>query len=276
MTDEEAIPQERSWLLRNGRNVIIDMLANKEPVLALGVRAARTVDIVKIAKATGHHLIWIDLEHSTMSIDLCAQICSAALDAQIVPFVRVPEREYGVIGRLLDGGAVGIMVARIETAEQATDLARACKFQPLGLRSQIVGLPLFNMRRVPSPHHNRLANRITVFMPLLESEMGCKNVEEIAAVDGVDLIGSGSNDFTSELGELGNYTHPTLVAGYTAAIKACKKYGKSFSIGGIGDMAQNKQWIEAGGATLLYSAIDSEFFRDALQAQVKNVLSSWH
>ncbi len=276
MTDEEAIPQERSWLLRNGRNVIIDMLANREPVLALGVRAARTVDIVKIAKATGHHLIWIDLEHSTMSIDLCAQICSAALDAQIVPFVRVPEREYGVIGRLLDGGAVGIMVARIETAEQATDLARACKFQPLGLRSQIVGLPLFNMRRVPSPHHNRLANRITVFMPLLESEMGCKNVEEIAAVDGVDLIGSGSNDFTSELGELGNYTHPTLVAGYTAAIKACKKYGKSFSIGGIGDMAQNKQWIEAGGATLLYSAIDSEFFRDALQAQVKNVLSSWH
>ena len=276
MTDEEAIPQERSWLLRNGRNVIIDMLANREPVLALGVRAARTVDIVKIAKATGHHLIWIDLEHSTMSIDLCAQICSAALDAQIVPFVRVPEREYGVIGRLLDGGAVGIMVARVETAEQATDLARACKFQPLGLRSQIVGLPLFNMRRVPSPHHNRLANRITVFMPLLESEMGCKNVEEIAAVDGVDLIGSGSNDFTSELGELGNYTHPTLVAGYTAAIKACKKYGKSFSIGGIGDMAQNKQWIEAGGATLLYSAIDSEFFRDALQAQVKNVLSSWH
>ena len=276
MTDEEAIPQERSWLLRNGRNVIIDMLANREPVLALGIRAARTVDIVKIAKATGHHLIWIDLEHSTMSIDLCAQICSAALDAQIVPFVRVPEREYGVIGRLLDGGAVGIMVARVETAEQATDLARACKFQPLGLRSQIVGLPLFNMRRVPSPHHNRLANRITVFMPLLESEMGCKNVEEIAAVEGVDLIGSGSNDFTSELGELGNYKHPTLVAEYTAAIKACKKYGKSFSIGGIGDMAQNKQWIEAGGATLLYSAIDSEFFRDALQAQVKNVLSSWH
>jgi len=276
MTDEEAIPQERSWLLRNGRNVIIDMLANREPVLALGVRAARTVDIVKIAKATGHHLIWIDLEHSTMSIDLCAQICSAALDAQIVPFVRVPEREYGVIGRLLDGGAVGIMVARVETAEQATDLARACKFQPLGLRSQIVGLPLFNMRRVPSPHHNRLANRITVFMPLLESEIGCKNVEEIASVEGVDLIGSGSNDFTSELGELGNYKHPTLVAGYTAAIKACKKYGKSFSIGGIGDMAQNKQWIEAGGATLLYSAIDSEFFRDALQVQVKSVLSSWH
>jgi hypothetical protein len=211
-----------------------------------------------------------------MSIDLCAQICSAALDAQIVPFVRVPEREYGVIGRLLDGGAVGIMVARVETAEQATDLARACKFQPLGLRSQIVGLPLFNMRRVPSPHHNRLANRITVFMPLLESEIGCKNVEEIASVEGVDLIGSGSNDFTSELGELGNYKHPTLVAGYTAAIKACKKYGKSFSIGGIGDMAQNKQWIEAGGATLLYSAIDSEFFRDALQVQVKSVLSSWH
>jgi 2-keto-3-deoxy-L-rhamnonate aldolase RhmA len=187
----------------------------------------------------------------------------------------VPEREYGMIGRLLDGGAVGIMVARVESAGQAADLARACKFQPQGVRSQIVGLPLFNMRRVPSPHHNRLANRVTVFMPLIESEAGCRNIAEIAAVDGVDLIGSGSNDFTSELGELGNYKHPTLVSGYQGAIEACRKQGKDFSVGGIGDMALNKQWIDAGAATLLYSAMDSEFFRDALQAQVKNVLASW-
>ncbi len=275
MTDEEAMPEERRWLLRNGRNVIIDMLANGEPVMALGVRAARTVDIVKVAKATGHHLIWIDLEHTTMSTDTCAQICSAALDAQIVPFVRVPEREYGMIGRLLDGGAVGIMVARVESAAQATDLARACKFQPQGVRSQIIGLPLFNLRRVPAPHHNRLATKATVFMPLLESEAGCRNIEEIAAVDGVDLIGSGSNDFTAELGELGNYKHPTLVSGYQAAIRACRKHGKPFSVGGIGDMAQNKEWIKAGATPLLFSAIDSEFIRDALQEKVKSVLAGW-
>jgi 2-keto-3-deoxy-L-rhamnonate aldolase RhmA len=269
------MPEERRWLLRNGRNIIVDMLAAGEPVLALGVRAARTLDIVRVARATGHHMIWFDLEHSTMSIDVCAQLCSACLDAGIVPFVRVPERDYGVIGRLLDGGAVGIMLARMESAEQVADFARACRFMPQGIRSQIVGLPLFNMRRVPAPHHNRLANRATVVMPLIETEAGCRNIEAIAALEGVDLIGSGSNDFSAELGDLGNYKHPTMTAGYTAAIKACKKHGKPFSVGGIGDMAQNKEWIKAGAAPLLFSALDSEFMRDALQEKVKSVLGSW-
>ena len=124
MSDDLRMPEGREWLLRNGRNVILDRLAKGEPVMSLGVRAARTVDIVKTARATGHQLIWVDLEHSTMSIDTAAQICSAALDAQLVPFVRVPEREYGVIGRLLDGGAVGIKVPRVETPEQAAEIAR--------------------------------------------------------------------------------------------------------------------------------------------------------
>jgi len=69
MSDDVKMPEGREWLLRNGRNVILDRLAKGEPVMSLGVRAARTVDIVKIARATGHQLIWVDLEHSSMPID---------------------------------------------------------------------------------------------------------------------------------------------------------------------------------------------------------------
>ena len=65
----------------------------------------------------------IDLEHSTMPLDVAAQLCATAGDLGLTPFVRVPEQDYGAIGRLLDGGAQGIIAPRIDTADQARAVA---------------------------------------------------------------------------------------------------------------------------------------------------------
>ena len=65
-----------------------------------------------------------------MPIDTAALICAAALDLGLAPFARIPEREYGVIGRLLDGGVLGIIAPRVETAEEAQDIVAACRFPP--------------------------------------------------------------------------------------------------------------------------------------------------
>ena len=96
-----------------------------ELTLMMGIRSARTPDAVRIARATGHHAVMIDLEHSAMSVDVAAALAATAHDIGLVPLVRIPEREYGVIGRLLDGGAQGIIAPRVETAEQALAVARA-------------------------------------------------------------------------------------------------------------------------------------------------------
>ena len=96
-----------------------------ELTLMMGIRSARTPDAVRIAHATGHHAIMIDLEHSAMSVDVATQLAVTAHDIGLVPLVRIPEREYGMIGRLLDGGAQGIIAPRVETAEQALAIAQA-------------------------------------------------------------------------------------------------------------------------------------------------------
>jgi len=116
---------DEQWLAQRSTNLVLDRLSRGEYVLALGIRHSRTIDIVKIAQASGHHAIWVDLEHSAIPLDLATQMCSSALDLGIVPFVRIPEREYGAIGRLLDGGALGIIAPRIETVEEARDVAAA-------------------------------------------------------------------------------------------------------------------------------------------------------
>src|ERR1700735_5453617 len=94
---------------------VLQRLAQGEPLLSLGIRNARTAEIVRMAKTAGFGLVWIDLEHSSISIDCAAQIIASAADLGLEAWVRVPERDHGVIGRLLDGGATGIVVAGVES-----------------------------------------------------------------------------------------------------------------------------------------------------------------
>src|SRR6266849_5614115 len=120
MQDDKA-----PWLVARAA---VERLTLGIPVAALGVRSSRTADIARVARSSGHHAIWVDLEHSTMPIDTAALICAAALDLGLAPFARIPEREYGVIGRLLDGGVLGIIAPRVESAEEAQDIVAA--FRP--------------------------------------------------------------------------------------------------------------------------------------------------
>src|SRR3977135_2144931 len=93
----------------------LDRLRAGELTLMLGIRGGRTADVVEIAHSTGHHCIMVDLQHSTMSTDVAATLCMAAGNLAMTALVRIPEREYGLIGRVLDGGAHGIIAPRIET-----------------------------------------------------------------------------------------------------------------------------------------------------------------
>src|SRR6267378_3763382 len=167
MQDERA-----PWL---AARAVVERLAQRVPVAALGVRGSRSADIARIAYSSGHHALWVDLEHSTMPIDTAALICGAALDLGLAPFVRIPEREYGVIGRLLDGGVLGIIAPRVETAEEAQDIVAACRFPPFGHRSAIATWAHLDFRRMPAPEFNAELNQATVVKILLESPRGIEN-----------------------------------------------------------------------------------------------------
>jgi hypothetical protein len=107
-------------------NAFLERLRSGELTLMMAIRSARTTEIVRIAKATGHHAVMVDLEHSAIDVGLAGEMCAAAGDLGLTPFVRVPERDYGIIGRLLDSGASGIVAPRIETVEEAAAICRAC------------------------------------------------------------------------------------------------------------------------------------------------------
>lgn len=266
MGDERA-----PWLVARA---LVERLNQRIPVAALGIRGARSADIARIARSSGHHAIWVDLEHSTMPIDTAALICAAALDLGLAPFARIPEREYGVIGRLLDGGVLGIIAPRVETVAEAQDIIAACRFPPLGHRSAIATLAHVNFERMPASQLNQTMNQATVVKILLESPLGIANAEAIAALPGVDIVGIGTNDLAAEMGVPGQFRHADVRKAHEAAISACQRAGKPLAIGGIADIDYASELIRLGAAPFLFTGIDTDLLLAAARDRISQVMAS--
>lgn len=254
---------------------ILERLRAGTPVFALGIRNARTTEIVRIAKAAGFGLVWIDLEHSSLSIDCAAQIAACAGDLGIEGWVRIPERDLGAIGRLLDGGARGIIAPRIETAAAARDVAQAARFPPRGCRSRVGLLPQSGYRRLPAAELMQHADESTTVHVLLESREGVRNAASIAAIDGIDLLHVGMNDLSTDLGHTGSPDHPEVISACLSVISAARQHRKSVVVGGLNDLSALKEVIRAGAAPLLLAAIDTDILAAGLTQRVLEWSATW-
>src|SRR3954468_5440769 len=126
------------------RNSVKERLRRGEVASSMTVRLTRSIEIAQLAKTAGFDSLYVDLEHSSLSLETTSQICLAALDAGIAPFARVPQLD--LIGRVLDGGALGIIAPDVRSAVQARAVVRAAKYPPVGARGFAAALPHFQYR----------------------------------------------------------------------------------------------------------------------------------
>lgn len=247
---------------------ILARLRDRQPCYALGIRTARSVDFVRMAATSGYDTIWIDLEHSTISLDTVSQMAVTARDLGMEPWARVPEGDFGIIGRILDGGITGLIVPQIETADDARKAASYCRYPPEGGRSQNALISTFGFRRMPGRERVEAANRAVVLQILLETQEAIDNAEEIAAVDGVDIIGLGLNDLSSHLGILGDVRSETIAALCRKVIAAGTKHGKPVVIGGLAGPEHYAELVGMGAAPYVFAAIDTDLFVDILDQRI--------
>jgi 2-keto-3-deoxy-L-rhamnonate aldolase RhmA len=121
---------------------------------------------------------------------------------------------------------------------------------------------------------NRAMNEATVVKILIESPRGIDNIEAIASLPGVDLIGIGTNDLTSEMGVAGQFRHPDVRKAHESAIAACRRARKPLAIGGIGDAAYAAELIRLGAAPFLFTGIDTDLLLGAASTRVAQALAS--
>jgi len=246
-----------------------DKLARGELVLCMGLRQARTVDVAMIAAQAGFDCVYVDMEHSPVSLETTSLICAGCQGLGITPLVRPPSHAADWISRTLDGGAHGLIVPHVSNRAQAQAIVAAARFPPLGSRSVMGATPALGYQAMPLGETNRRLNAQTLLIVMIETPEGVERAEEIAAVEGIDMLLIGSNDLCTELGIPGELRHAKLRAAYEAVARGCQKHGKALGVGGIrGDPELQKQLFDLG-ARFIIAGNDVSYLAGAARADVQ-------
>src|SRR5579872_6682411 len=215
------------------RNVARDRLAAGQLSLGVGIRLTRSVEIAKAMAVAGFDWLFLDMEHGVMSLEACAQISTAALDAGIAPIARVPNGEYAIATRALDNGALGIVMPHVDTAAEAREVVDKLKYPPLGHRSMGGIGPHYGLRTASTGEAAQAMNDANLVVVMIETPRAVENAAEIAAVPGIDALLIGTNDLCAEMGIHGDFGNERVADAYRKMIAASKKHGKFPGMAGI-------------------------------------------
>ena len=180
----------------------------------------------EITGRAGYDWLVVDLEHgagteaSLLSVLLAAEASGAAA------FVRPQSAERLRIGRALDLGAAGIVVPRLDTAAQAAEAVSFLRYPPGGVRGVALRTRGARLGTVGHAEVGSLNARL-VGIVQIESPSALREADDIAAIEGVDVLFVGPADLSHSLGIPGQFANPTYLAALDAVVGACRRHGKS-------------------------------------------------
>ena len=222
-----------------------------------------TTGIGRIVAAAGAEFVIYDMEHTGWSIETIRMLMATTRAADVVPMVRVPATEYHLLARPLDVGAMGLMVPMVETAEQAQLIVDSAKYPPMGRRGAAFGVAHDDYSGGDIMEKMRSANDEILLLAQIETARGLENVDQIAAVEGIDVVWIGHFDLTNSLGIPGQFSHPTFLGAVDRVLAAAATHGKTAGIM-CGDVAAGQAQLAQGFRALAYSG-DLWIYQQALQ-----------
>lgn len=220
----------------------------------------------RLAANAGAEFLVFDMEHTGWSIETIRMLIATTRSTEAIPLVRIPATEYHFIARVLDVGSMGIMVPMVESAAQAAVLAASAKYPPVGRRGAAFGVAHDDYAGGDIVEKMTSANRETLLIAQIETAAGVRNVDEIAAVEGVDVLWVGHFDLSNSLGIPGQFTHPQFLSAIDAVLDACHKHGKVPAFMAA-DVPTGKSLLNQGFRMLAYGG-DLWLYQTALREGV--------
>jgi 4-hydroxy-2-oxoheptanedioate aldolase len=182
-------------------------IAEKAVVGTFQIIASPTV--TEVLAATGAEVIVADAEHAAFDLPILEQFVRAGQYRGASVVIRVPWIGSD-LSRALDTGAAGVIVPRVETAAQAKEIVRATRFPPVGARG--IGPARATTYGLDMPSYRASANDDLLVVAMIETQAGLNAVDDIVAVEGIDLIMVGPADLASSLGTtVGSSEHTDAV-----------------------------------------------------------------
>lgn len=183
-----------------------------------------TPGIGPMLDACGLDFVIYDMEHGRCDITMLEQMVASCRGSNIVPMARVPDLNFAPLSRVLDVGARGVMVPRVETRQQTEEIVRQLKYAPQGKRGVALGVA-HDLYRAAGPEFFEQANEETMVIALLESTRAFENLESIISVPGLDVAWVGHYDLTSSMGLPGQFDHPRFLQAMEDLVAVCRRHG---------------------------------------------------
>ena len=189
-------------------NLLKTKLTEGKPLFGM-LNSVPSPIICEMLAYAGYDFVILDTEHVLISDDAIAHTIRAAESAGIPLLVRVADANPAYIGKLLDAGALGIVVSRVSSLEVARQAIAAAKYPPLGNRG-ITGGRNTGFGTLPLQEYIDIANRETFVGLMIEDTQGIDALPDILQLDGVDMIFEGALDLSLSMGQGTEFNHPAV------------------------------------------------------------------
>ncbi|MBM3568490.1 MAG: hypothetical protein FJX46_07000 [Alphaproteobacteria bacterium] len=201
--------------------------------------------MARIAEVAGCEFLIYDMEHSGLSIETLKQLHASARGLSIAPIARVPRGEYHFLARALDVGMHGVMIPMVESASQAKAIAEATHYPPRGRRGAGFGFAHDDYVAGSVEQKIKRLDARNLVIAQIETERGLAAVEEIAAVDGIDVLWLGHFDLTNFLGIPGQFDNKLYIDAIKRIVAAGRKRRKGLGFMTV-DPATTRRYREYG------------------------------
>jgi len=221
--------------------------------------------LVEVAGSLGNlHGLWIDQEHSAISHSQLEMMLMACRAVELDAFARVPPTDYATIMRPLEAGCSGVMIAQIRSLEEVGQVLGWSKYPPRGVRGVFASTIEAGYGDVALQTHVATANRDRWLAIQIETTEAVEIVDQIAAVEGVDLLFVGPADLSVTLGVPGQFLHPTCIAALERIAAACERAGKPWGV--LSRDAEHARVCRELGCQMFSIFGDVDCFRAGLKA----------
>ena len=217
----------------------------------------------------GCRFVLYDMEHAGLGFETLKWLFSTCRGLPIEPMVRVPRGEYTWLARALDLGATGVMIPMVESRAHAESIVQACRYPPVGRRGAAFGFAQCDYLGGDVGEKIRIAHERTLVIAQIETEHGLTNVEEIAAVDGIDVLWVGHFDLSNFMGIPGRFDDPRFDAAMRKVVEVCRRHGKV-----AGFMATDPAWVRRAqemGYTMIAAGTDNGLLQQAFTSLVRQI-----
>src|SRR5471030_568323 len=172
----------------------------------------------------GWDSVTVDMQHGVQDYQSMVQCFQAMQAHPVTPLVRVPWNEPGIIGKALDGGAMGVICPMINTKQEAENLVAYSKYPPRGTRSNG---PIRSGMYGSAGTYQQTANDEIVLLPMMETKTAIENMESILDVEGINGVYVGPSDlrFSYGLTPKLDGDEPEILKIYEKIVKECGKRG---------------------------------------------------